>query len=294
MDKILKEKLIQRLFLICALSSIGIVFSFVAIMIVQGSPILSDWFLNGFGMIFSAEEHGILSYTFATLYVGIGAAGVATVIGLPCAIHLAEFADRKVRNIIKPSLEMLTGLPSVVMGMFGAILILSLISIAFNLQGPGYGAMAAWILLGIMSLPHVASISEDAMNSVPNELREAALSMGATKWQTTLRVVLPVAKRGILTAIILGMGNAIGETMAVMFIIGRTYIPPLTLNPLVSTDVLPSLIAGHSRPDSTDDPLLYPALLGAGFVLFLLIAALNLAARNITKQRKKATTKEQT
>jgi phosphate transport system permease protein len=284
-SKNLKEKLIERIFLLCAISSIGIIVLTVFVM-VSNNFVLMDWFLNGFGFVFRSSEtqFGIIPYIFTTLYVGVGATVVASIIGIPCAIYLSEFANRKVRNIIKPSLELLTGLPSIVIGLIGFIVLLPVISRVFNVT-PGWGVFAAWILLGIMSLPHVASISEDSMVAVPRELREASLAMGATEWQTTTRVVLPVAKSGVLTAVILGMGNAIGETMAVMMVIGST--PNPSIDPLAlfsASNVIPSLIASYSRSDSATGNVI-TALMAAAFILFVMTASMNAAIRILTKQR---------
>ncbi len=280
----LKEKIIEKIFLILAISSIAIVFLIIGSVIVMGSPVLTNWILNGFGMEWGINN-GIIRYVFSTLYVGIGATVVASIIGIPCAIYLSEFADRKLRNIIKPSLEILTGFPSVVMGIIGLILISGMIQQALDLPKPGYGILAAWILLGIMSLPHVASISEDSMRAVPQELRAASLALGATNWQTTIKIVIPYAKSGIIAAILLGMGNAVGETMAVMFVIGRTTQPPIHLFALTTpSDVIPSLIAGTNIKGAEGNVNLAPPF-AASFILMVIILLLNLGIRQVIKRR---------
>lgn len=280
----LKEKIIEKIFLILAISSIAIVFLIIGSVIVMGSPVLTNWILNGFGMEWGINN-GIIRYVFSTLYVGIGATVVASIIGIPCAIYLSEFADRKLRNIIKPSLEILTGFPSVVMGIIGLILISGMIQQALDLPKPGYGILAAWILLGIMSLPHVASISEDSMRAVPQELRAASLALGATNWQTTIKIVIPYAKSGIIAAILLGMGNAVGETMAVMFVIGRTTQPPIDLFALTTpSDVIPSLIAGTNIKGAEGNVNLAPPF-AASFILMVIILLLNLGIRQVIKRR---------
>ena len=211
----LKEQVIEKCLFVCAASSIAIVFLIFFMVVYIGYPIIADWLLNGFGMSWSptSGKFGILPYMYSTLYVGIGATLIATLLGLPCAIYLAEFANRKIRNIVKPSLEALSGFPSVVMGLVGFALLLGIIRTSFNV-GSGYGVLAAWIVLGIMSLPHVASIAEDSIRAVPRELREASLALGATRWQTLLKVLIPGARPGIIAAIVLAMGSAVGETMA--------------------------------------------------------------------------------
>jgi phosphate transport system permease protein len=285
-NKNLKEKLIESLFFLCAVSSVGIIVLIVFVMI-RDNFALMDWFLHGFGYVFRTSEtkFGIIPYIFTTLYVGVGATAVASIIGIPCAIYLSEFSNRRIRNVIKPSLELLTGLPSIVMGLIGFIVLLPVISRAFNVS-PGWGIFAAWILLGIMSLPHVASISEDSMSAVPNELKEASLAMGATNWQTATKVVLPVAKSGVMTAVVLGMGNAIGETMAVMMVIGSTPNPPMDPFALFSaSNVIPSLIAGYSRSDSATGNMI-TALMAAAFILFVMTASLNIAIKLLARRRK--------
>jgi phosphate ABC transporter permease protein PstC len=278
----LKEKIIEKIFLTCAVSSIAIIFLIFIAVTYMGSPVISSWIQNGFGLEWGVD-YGILRYVLSTLYVGAGATVAASLIGIPCAIFLSEFSDKKIRNLVKPSLEILTGFPSVVMGIIGLILIVGMLSQAFGMVEPAYGILAAWILLGIMSLPHVASISEDSMRAVPQDLREASLALGATQWQTTRKVVVPYAKSGILAAIILGMGNAIGETMAVMFIIGKSTQPPLDLFALLKpTDVIPSLIASTNIRGSEGDVNL-SGVFAAGFVLFVIIFGFNMLIRRAMK-----------
>jgi len=138
---------------------------------------------------------------------------LAAVIGIPAAIYLAEFSPAWLRNIIKPCVELLVGIPSIVLGFFGLIVIVTYIRDSFG----GYGEciLAGWIILAIMTLPHVISISEDSIRAVPKEYKEGSLALGATQLQTIKKVILPNARSGILAAMVLGMGNAIGETMAV-------------------------------------------------------------------------------
>jgi phosphate transport system permease protein len=224
---------------------------------------------------------GAIPYIFTTFYLGVGATAVAAVIGIPCAIYLAEFADMRLRNIIKPSLEILTGLPSVVMGLVGYIVIVNML---FSLTNVGSSMLAAWIVVGVMSLPTIASISEDAIRSVPNDMKEASLALGATRWQTMLHVLLPVAKPGILAALVLGMGAAVGETMAVIMVVGGTLTPPITLNPLVSSNVITAEIAG-SWGESSSNPQFLQALFGLGFILFLIVGILNLLIGRTIKRR---------
>lgn len=278
----LKEKIIEKALLLCALSSIGIVLFIVFSLAIEGFPAVSRWCAHGFGMTWmpTAGQFGIIPYIFSTIYVGLGATLLSAIIGIPCAIYLAEFADPKLRNMIKPSLEMLTGLPSVVIGLFGFLLIVTLIN---RYTGGGTGVLAAWITLGIMILPHIVSISEDAIRAVPQEFREAALALGATKWQTTINVLLPVAKPGIIAAILLALGSAMGETMAVIMVVGSRITPPITLDPLQSSNVMTSLIA-QEYAEIVRGELHWQSLFGVGFVLFVIVGVLNVLTYKLVKR----------
>ena len=271
--KMLKESLIKAALFLCAISSIGIVFFIVGYMVYLGYPEIIQWFGHGFA--------GMTPLMYNTLYVGIGGTLLGAVIGIPCAIYLAEFADMRIRNMIKPTLEVLNGFPSVVLGMVGYSLV------CFTIQrytggaaGSFYCILAAWIVLGIMSLPLVASVSEDSLRAVPQDQREASLGLGATKWHTTLRVLIPGGMSGILTALILALGNAIGETMAVLAVIGVFSPPPITLNPLVPSNVITAMIANGYEEVSWGSQS-FDYLFAAGFILFMMTMLLNIATRTI-------------
>ncbi|MFA5254822.1 MAG: phosphate ABC transporter permease subunit PstC, partial [Methanoregula sp.] len=149
----------------------------------------------------------------------------AVPLSLGCAIYISEIASPRVKSILKPATELLAGIPSVVYGFFGLIVLTTLIREVFNLP-TGETWLAGSILLGIMALPTIISVSEDAISSVPHEFREGSLAVGATKWETISRVIVPAALSGIAAAIILGIGRAIGETMAVLMVTGNAAILP--------------------------------------------------------------------
>ncbi|MCP8310129.1 MAG: phosphate ABC transporter permease subunit PstC [Candidatus Methylarchaceae archaeon HK02M1] len=267
--------------LFSATSSILIVFFIIAFMLSEGWSAINLDFI--FGLIWhpKTNEFGILPIIVSTVIVGVGAVFIALVIGIPCAIFLAEFAPNWVRNIIKPSVEMLVGVPSIVLGFFGLMLIVPFIR--DNLGGRGECILAGWIILSIMTLPHVISISEDAIRAVPNSYREASLTLGATKWQTVRNITLPNAKSGILASLILGMGNAVGETMAVYMVIGNPNIPWIPTSILDSVRVLTSTIVmeyGYVAWGSQHQH----ALFAIGVVLFVLVAIINLMARYAIKR----------
>jgi phosphate transport system permease protein len=276
-----QERAVQIVFLICAAVSAVVVLSMVYSLLSEGFPIISDWFLNGFGINWAPSNgnYGVITLVFLTFYAGIGCTAVATIVGIPTAIYLAEFADRRLRNIVKPCLEVLTGIPSVIIGLVGIAVVVSAIT-ATTGPGTGPGILAVWIVVGIMSLPTVATISEDAIKAVPKELKEASLGLGATRWQTMTKVLVPVAMPGILAAVLLGMGNAIGETMAASFIVGNVD-PKLTLDLIHHSNLIPPIIAQGAIGDFVYSPPLY----AIGFILFVIIGILNLIIRRLVKGR---------
>jgi phosphate transport system permease protein len=278
--KLLKENLIKAILFLCALSSIGIVFFIVVYMVFLGYPVIIDWFAHGFesGVI------NVLPYMFDSFYLALGGTLFGLAIGIPCAIYLAEFANTTLRNMIKPTLEVLNGFPSVIIGLLGFTLLCTQLG-RFGLSAM-YCTLVGWIVLGVMSLPLIASVSEDSLRAVPHDLREASLGLGATKWQTTIEVLLPSAFSGILTSVLLAFANAIGETMAVLAVIGIATPPPITLDPLSQTNSITALIAYGYQETSVGSPK-YLALFAAGFILFIMTALTNLAIRAITANRNK-------
>jgi phosphate transport system permease protein len=219
---------------------------------------------------------------FDSLYLAFGGTLLGIAIGIPCAIYLAEFADIRLRNMVKPALEVLNGFPSVIIGLLGFTLFVTQLG-RFGLHA-FYCTLVGWIVLGVMSLPLIASVSEDSLRAVPQDLREASLGLGATKWQTTIGVLLPSAFSGILTAVLLAFANAIGETMAVLAVIGVLVPAPITLNPLLQTNSITALIA-YGYQETSVGSARYLALFAAGFILFIMTALTNLAVRAIAARR---------
>jgi phosphate ABC transporter permease protein PstC len=195
-------------------------------------------------------------------------------IGLLTAIFLAEVAPSKVREVVKPAIELLAGIPSVIYGLFGLIVIVKYIRIAFD-RPTGESILAGSIILAIMILPTIISISEDAIRQVPRSFREGALALGATQWETLSRTIVPSAKSGILASIILGVGRAIGETMAVVLVVGNVEQMPTSFfaagEPLTSTILLEM---GEAAVGSVH----YSAIFALGILLFAIIMALNLVS----------------
>jgi len=286
--KLLKENLIKAALFASAVSSIVIVFFIVSYMAYGGSNIFINWIEHGF----TGPLYNMIPYMFNSVYIALGGTILGVIIGLPCAIYLAEFADMRIRNIVKPTIEMLNGFPSVIIGLLGFTLLVKQplsfgITPALGIHGEG-NMLFGWIVLGIMALPIITSISEDSIRAVPQELREASLGLGATKWQTTIEILIPGAMSGVLTSILLALASGIGETMAVLSVIGIVVPPPLTLNPLMQSNSLTTLIA-TSVGDAGNQlsNVRFQVLLAAGMILFIMTTIIVLLVRVIISQRGK-------
>lgn len=232
-----------------------------------------------------AHKFGILPLLSGTLLVTFGAAVVAMPIGLLTAVYLSEYASKTVREIVKPVLEVLAGIPSVVFGYLAVVTISPWIRAVFPSAGV-FNAMSASIVVGIMILPMVVSLSEDVLRSVPRSLREAAYALGATKLDVTVKVVVPAAISGIVAAFLLALSRAIGETMAVALAAGNT--PKLTLNPLESVQTMTAYIVQVIQGDTPAGTLEYRTVFAVGLALFVSTMGLNiLAQRFVARVREK-------
>jgi phosphate transport system permease protein len=217
--------------------------------------------------------------------VTAGAAVVALPIGLATAIYLSEYATPTVREIVKPVLEVLAGIPSVVFGYLAVVLVSPLIMRVFNTNGI-FSAASASVVVGFMILPMVVSLSEDVLRSVPRSLREAAYALGATKLDVTVKVVLPAALSGIVASFLLALSRAIGETMAVALAAGN--MPRLTLNPLNDVQTMTGYIVQISQGETPAGTLEYRTIFAVGLALFMTTMALNILAQWIvTRMREK-------
>ena len=221
--------------------------------------------------------YGISALIIGTLLVTLGAMVFAVPLSLGCAIYISELATPRVKSILKPATELLAGIPSVVYGFFGMIVLSTFIRVTFNIPS-GQTWIAGSILLGIMALPTIISVSEDAISSVPTEYREGSLAAGATRWQTISRVIVPAALSGIAAAIILGIGRAIGETMAVIMVTGNAAIIPNPIwNVLSSVRTLTGTL-GIEMGDVEVGSTHYHALFGVAVVLLLITLVINMSA----------------
>jgi phosphate transport system permease protein len=277
-----KEKLIEKVLMMLAFSAIGSLLLITIFIFSEGLPIIIKTGVGNF--IFGAHwaptkgHYGILAMILSSIYVTLGAMICGVPLALACAIILAEFAPPYLTRFLKPTIELLAGIPSVVYGFLGVVLLVPIIR--DYLGGPGLSLLAAALILGIMILPTVISISIDAINAVPNIYREGSIALGATRWQTVRKLVLPAARSGIITAIILGMGRAIGETMAVIMVAGNALkIPTSILDPVRTLTSNIALELGYASGAHRE------ALFATGIVLFIIIMILNTTATLITGRK---------
>ncbi|HRU61852.1 MAG TPA: phosphate ABC transporter permease subunit PstC, partial [Bacteroidia bacterium] len=243
-------------------------------------------FLGGKEWFPTAEpvvQLGVLPLILGTLMVSIFAILFALPIGLATAIYLAEVADERVRKVLKPVIELLAGIPSVVYGFFGLIVIVPMIHDVFQLP-VGETALAGSIVLAIMALPTIITVSEDAIRNTPRAMKEASLALGANRWQTIHRVVIPYSISGISAAAILGIGRAIGETMAVLMVTGNAAVIPHSLLQPVRT--IPATIAAELG-EAPQGGVHYKALFALGCILFLLTMLINLWVESISRKQKR-------
>jgi len=229
-----------------------------------------------------AAQLGVLPLILGTLWVSFGAILIALPLGLSTSIYLAEIASPRIRNILKPLVELLAGIPSVVYGFFGLVIIVPGIQKMFDLP-VGETALAGSIVLGIMALPTIITISEDALRTTPKEMKEASLALGANKWQTIYKVIIPNSSSGITAAAILGIGRAIGETMAVLMVTGNAAVIPHSFLEPVRT--IPATIAAELG-ESAHSGLHYKALFALGCILFVITMAINLFVGYISSKKK--------
>ncbi len=232
---------------------------------------------------FTEKHFGIWPLLSGTLLVTVIAALVAMPIGLFSAIYIAEYAGERARRMLKPGLELLAGIPTVVYGWFALTFVTPL------LQGvlPGlgvYNALSAGLVVGIMIIPMVASISEDAIRSVPRALKEGGYALGATKFEVVTRIVVPAALSGIVASFILALSRAIGETMIVTLAAGAT--PNLTMNPAESIQTMTAYIVQVSLGDTPQGTIVYKSIFAVGLMLFLITLCMNLFANSVIRRFK--------
>ncbi len=228
-----------------------------------------------------SPQYGLLPLILGTLWVSLGAILLSLPFGIAVAVYLAEIADMRIRNFLKPLIELLAGIPSVVYGFFGLVVIVPFLQQTFNLP-VGETALAGSIVLGIMALPTIITVAEDSLRTVPRATKEASLALGATHWQTIYRVIIPYAKSGITSAAVLGIGRAIGETMAVLMVTGNAAVIPHTLLEPVRT--IPATIAAELGEASVGSGH-YQALFALGCILFLITLVISISIEFISAKK---------
>ena len=228
-----------------------------------------------------APQFGVLPLILGTLWVSIVAILIALPLGLGVAIYLSELAGEKMRKILKPTIELLAGIPSVVYGFFGLVVLVPLVQKIFNLP-VGETGFTGSVILAIMALPTIITVAEDAMRGTPRAMREASLALGATDWQTIYKVIIPYAASGISAAVVLGIGRAIGETMAVLMVTGNAAVMPTTLFEPLRT--IPATIAAELG-EAPAGGAHYQALFMIGCILFIITLLISILAEVISKRQ---------
>jgi phosphate transport system permease protein len=283
------ERLIQGFLFFCGafsiLTTLGIVYEIgKEALLFFLTPGVNLWkFFTGTVWQPQAGEFGILPLVTATLITTTIAMLIAVPLGLSVAIYLSEYASQRLRNIIKPTLEILAGIPTVVYGYFALTFMTPILRSIFGKDIVDiYNTGSAGIVMGILILPLISSISEDALSAVPRSLREAALSMGATRLETAVRIVLPAAISGLTAAMIIGISRAIGETMIVAIAAGAG--PNFTLNPFKGAETMTGHIVRISGGDLSYDSLDYNSLFAIGILLFFITLVLNMISQRIVRR----------
>lgn len=276
----LREAALKNLFMACAVVAVAAVALILLFVGIRGWPVVDDpglaAFLTGRDWSSSHGLYGILPLVSGTLVVTVGALLLGAPLAIGTAVFLSEIASPHVRRIVRPAVELLAGVPSVVYGFFGLVVLRPIV--ADITGGMGFGPLTASVVLAVMIVPTIATLTEDALGSVPPGIREASYAMGATTWQTIYKVLIPAAKIGIIDAIILGMGRAIGETMAVVMLAGNAAqffrglgYPISTLTGQIVIDM--SYASGVHRT----------ALFGLAIILFLTSMALVAIVRLLSR-----------
>lgn len=232
------------------------------------------------------DYFGILPLITGSIIITFGAALIAVPFGIGTAVYISEISPRWMREILKPLVELLGGLPSVVLGFLGFLIIAPFLRNFLNIP-TGLTALAGSLLLGGIAVPTVVSVAEDALDAVPRAYREGAWALGATRWQTIWRVTLPAAKSGVLTAVMLGIGRAIGETMTVMMVTGNAPVMALTLRSLFSPVRTMTATIAAEMGEVANGSTHYHVLFFIGMVLFLISLGVNIAASSVVFRTKK-------
>ena len=282
-----KERVIEFILMLAALSAVFTTFAIVIILLYESYGFFKTVSLTEFFTgkewtpLFEDAHYGIMPLVAGTLTTSAVALAVAIPVGTVAAIYLSEFASHKAREIVKPILELLVGVPTIVFGYF-ALLFVTPILQKFYPDLPSFNMLSAGIVMGIMIIPYIASVAEDAMRAVPMSMREGSYAMGATRFQTAIKVVTPAAISGIVAAYILGISRAVGETMVVAVAAGQQ--PNLTFDPTEGAATITAFIVQVALGDLPHASIGYQSIFAAGLVLFALTLAFNILGHMIRKK----------
>lgn len=279
-----REKIIKGILFLCALSSVLITLSVVWTLISEALPFFSEVSLKQFLFdkewtpLFENAQYGIFSLVSGTLLTTLIALCVAIPFGTITAVFLSEYVSHQVRELLKPLLELLAAVPTVVYGYFALLFITPILQKIF-IDIENFNALSAGLVMGIMIIPYISSLSEDAMRAVPLYLREGSLAMGASKFQTSFHVVVPSAFSGIASAYVLGISRALGETMVVAIAAGMQ--PHISLNPLQATQTLTAFIVQVSQGDLPQGSIGFKSIYISGLILLIFTLIFNLVGQKI-------------
>ncbi|PKO21999.1 MAG: phosphate ABC transporter permease subunit PstC [Chloroflexi bacterium HGW-Chloroflexi-1] len=283
------EFVVETLVRVAGFSAIGFVLLIFLFLLREGVPAFFEVVPgNLFGTRWypTFDLFGTLPLVLGSLLITITAIVIALPLGVATAVFVREVAPNWAREILKPMIEVLAGIPSVVLGFFGMTLVAPFVRQVFGAP-TGLTAFTGALILAYMALPTLISVAEDALDAVPRSYRDAALAMGATQWQTIWRVVVPAARSGIVTAVLLGMGRAIGETMAVMMVTGNAARMPLTLDSLFRPIRTMTATIAAEMGEVAQGSTHYHALFGIGIILFVLTFVINLTAASALFQKRR-------
>jgi phosphate transport system permease protein len=283
----IKELIIEKSLLVSALITIGITVGIILVLTIEAFRFFSEVSLFDFltdtqwTPLFTDKHYGIMPLLSGTILTSFIAIAVALPIGLSISIYLSEYAPKSFRKTVKPLLELLAAVPSVVYGFFALVVVTPFLQ-GFIPSLSGFNSLSAGIVMGIMIIPFISSISEDALHAVPDSLREASYGMGSTRLQTAFRIVVPAASSGIIVSIILAISRAIGETMIVVIAAGQQ--PRLTFDPTVPIETITAFIVQVSLGDVQHNSIEYRTIFAAGITLFVFTFLLNTMSYRIRKK----------
>lgn len=295
-----KYRRVQRIYergfvsalLLAAASSILVTLGIVFVLFIEAAPFFAQVPLGAFltdtmwTPLFAQPRYGILPLLMGTLLSSGVALFIAIPFGLCIAIWLSEYARSSVRETVKPFLEVLSGVPTVLYGYFALLIVTPFLQATVLPDLPGFNILSAGIVMGIMIVPYIASLSEDALRAVPNSIRDASLALGATKLETSFRVVLPAAISGVAAAVVLGISRAVGETMIVALAAGQQ--PNLTLDPTEPAATITAFIVQVALGDLPHGSIGYQSIFAAGATLFLVTLTFNLLAVALRQRLREA------